>query len=615
MTDVQQAVIPQILLGRDILATAKTGSGKTLAFLIPMLEILSRLKITRSDGPSALVISPTRELALQSFEVLKRVGHHYSTLSAGLVIGGKSLKQEKATICRMNIIIATPGRLLQHMDQTEGFELRSLKVLVLDEADKIFELGFSATINAIFAGLPPPSTRQTMLFSATLANSVNEFARLSLRDPLSIQVHDQKEKNDQKTPQSLQMPDKLQQFFMRVPFERKIDFLFSFIKTHLKCKMLIFVSSCKQARFIYELFCKMQPGIPITSLHGKQSQMKRIALFKDFCARNASLMIATDIASRGLDFPLIDWVIHMDAPDSLETYIHRSGRTARYEATGSSLLFVAPFELDTFPFLSKLSSCQELSPSASKILATEEKIGSICTQFSEIKYLASCAMLSYIRSIVLLIKTAHKVDFSQRIGVMLEELNILKLSQSWGLSDIPIPVKQFISTLKSRFLSRNQEKHFDHQTLDESEDEQLLVPKGPAASGRGSPSRDTKEEALIVAAKHHSKKKRSSINELGHSSQSPSTRILFDEDGNAKNPYKFILETSIDTSANRVGEYFEKRSKELHQADDRDRAFEKEKRREKKRKLKSVNGAQSPTATTLSISSEDLESLALSALK
>lgn len=248
-------------------------------------------------------------------------------------------------------------------------------------------------------------------------------------------------------------------------------------------------------------------------------------------------------------------------------------------------------------------------------MATEEKIGSICTQFSEIKYLASCAMLSYIRSIVLLIKTAHKVDFSQRIGVMLEELNILKLSQSWGLSDIPIPVKQFISTLKSRFLSRNQEKHFDHQTLDESEDEQLLVPKGPAASGRGSPSRDTKEEALIVAAKHHSKKKRSSINELGHSSQSPSTRILFDEDGNAKNPYKFILETSIDTSANRVGEYFEKRSKELHQADDRDRAFEKEKRREKKRKLKSVNGAQSPTATTLSISSEDLESLALSALK
>ena len=301
---------------------------------------------------------------MQSFDVLKKIGHSHSAISAGLVIGGKSFKQEQATIGRMNVIIATPGRLLQHMDQTEGFELRSLKILVLDEADKMFELGFSETISAILAGLSPPSTRQTLLFSATLTNGIKELARASLNDPLSIQVQ---HPDERKMGESLHMPDGLQQFFMRVPFEKKIDLLFSFVKTHLKSKMLVFVSSCKQVRFLFELFCKMQPGIPITSLHGKQSQMKRIALFRDFCAKNASLMIATDIASRGLDFPLIDWVIHMDAPDSLETYVHRSGRTARYEAKGSSLLFVTPFELDTFSFLSKLPDCQELSPSTSKV--------------------------------------------------------------------------------------------------------------------------------------------------------------------------------------------------------------------------------------------------------
>lgn len=184
---------------------------------------------------------------------------------------------------------------------------------------------------------------------------------------VQVHHHDQLESNKLSEPGISRMPEKLQQFYMRVPFEKKFDYLYSFIRTHLKSKILVFVSSCKQVRFFYEVFCKLQPGIPVTCLHGKQPQIKRIALFKDFCSKNSSVMIATDIAARGLDFPLIDWVVHMDAPDTHETYVHRCGRTARYDAGGNSLLFVSPVEIDFFSFLSKLSGCQEIAPSASKV--------------------------------------------------------------------------------------------------------------------------------------------------------------------------------------------------------------------------------------------------------
>lgn len=239
-TAVQKEVLPPALGGRDVLCAAKTGSGKTLAFVIPVLEKLDKEKWSaRVDGIGALILTPTRELALQIFEEVKSVGKKHR-LSVGLLIGGsgrKTLEEEKARAGNLNILIATPGRLLQHMDETPYFDCGGLKILVLDEADRILDMGFRATLDAILENLP--RERQTLLFSATQTKSVQDLARLNLSDPEYISIH-----ADAVVP----TPVKLQQAFVECPCYQKISVLWGFIKTHLKSKVLVFFSTCKQAR-------------------------------------------------------------------------------------------------------------------------------------------------------------------------------------------------------------------------------------------------------------------------------------------------------------------------------------------------------------------------------
>jgi len=199
MTAIQKAAIIHGLAGRDILAAAQTGSGKTLAFLIPMVELLYRKRWDLEDGLGAMVITPVRELAHQIFEVLRAVGKYHS-FSAGLIIGGKELTEEQTRIAKMNVLICTPGRLLQHTEQTPYFDVHNLQMLVLDEADRCLDLGFSKEINAIVRQLPRAPQRQTLLFSATQTKSVRNLARLSLKDPEFLAIH---EKREHATPANL----------------------------------------------------------------------------------------------------------------------------------------------------------------------------------------------------------------------------------------------------------------------------------------------------------------------------------------------------------------------------------------------------------------------------
>ncbi|KAG9291025.1 hypothetical protein G9A89_012897 [Geosiphon pyriformis] len=389
MTEIQCKALPLALAGSDILGAAKTGSGKTLAFLIPLVELLYRKKWTQFDGVGALVIAPTRELAVQIFEVLRNVGK-WHTLSAGLIIGGKNLKIEQERINRMNILISTPGRLLQHMDQTVGFDCSNLQILVLDEADRILDLGFEKTVNAIIENLP--RQRQTLLFSATQTKSVRDLARLSLKDPEYIAVH---EKSEHST------PIRLSQHYVVCQLPHKLDYLFSFIKSHLKCKALVFLSSCKQVRFVFETFCKMHPGVPLLHLHGKQKQMKRVEIFNKFSTMTSAYLFATDIAARGLDFPAIDWVIQVDAPEDADTYIHRVGRTARYESSGQALLILVPSEEEGMieALTKKKVPIEEIKVKPTKIVSIRNQLQSFCFQDPEIKYLGQKAFKSYMRSI------------------------------------------------------------------------------------------------------------------------------------------------------------------------------------------------------------------------
>ncbi|KAJ3228325.1 ATP-dependent RNA helicase dbp4 [Chytriomyces hyalinus] len=390
MTDIQKSSLPFTLAGKDVLGAAKTGSGKTLAFLIPVVERLYRMKWTPMDGLGGLIISPTRELALQIFEVLRKVGRYYS-FSAGLLIGGKDLTQEQERIARMNILVCTPGRLLQHMDQTPDFTCDNLQILVLDEADRCLDSGFEKALNAIIENLPTEG-RQTLLFSATQTKSVRDLARLSLSDPEYVNVH---EASESATPQTLV------QRYAVLDLPQKLDMLFSFLKTHLKQKILVFVSSCKQVRFVFETFCKLHPGIPLMHLHGKQKQPKRLAIFETFCRKTAVCLFATDVAARGLDFPAVDWVIQLDCPEDVSTYIHRVGRTARNDQPGNALLFLTPSEEPgMLAALEKRKvAVEKIRVNPSKIKSVRQQMVMFCSKDPEIKYLGQKAFISYIRSI------------------------------------------------------------------------------------------------------------------------------------------------------------------------------------------------------------------------
>ncbi|KAG0203009.1 ATP-dependent RNA helicase dbp4 [Mortierella sp. NVP41] len=454
MTDIQRKALPLGLCGKDILGAAKTGSGKTLAFLVPMIEMLYRQKWGPQDGLGALIISPTRELAVQIFEVLRKIGREHS-FSAGLIIGGKDWKIERELISKMNILVCTPGRLLQHMDQSAGFNCDLLQLLVLDEADRILDMGFKKSINAIVENLP--RQRQTMLFSATQTKSVKDLARLSLKDPEYVAVH---EKAEHATPKNLS------QYYMVVPLQQKLDVMFNFIKTHLTAKGIVFLSSCKQVRFVFETFCKLHPGVPLLHLHGKQKQQKRAETYAKFAAQKAAYLFCTDIAARGLDFAAVNWVIQLDCPEDPETYIHRVGRTARYEASGQAMLMLCPSE--EAGMIQGLERAKvpiqevKLKQDAKDVKKEpiQKQMQKLCFNDPEIKYLGQKAFISYMRSVYL---QKDKTVFD------VNALPAEEFASSLGLPGAP-KIK-FVEKSKAKNAVRgNQKKTSDDE--DESEDEQ-----------------------------------------------------------------------------------------------------------------------------------------------
>ena len=418
MKDIQSACIPHLLAGRDLMGAAKTGSGKTLAFLVPALEKLYRLGWNSLDGLGALVIAPTRELAIQIFEVLKKIGSFHE-MSAGLVIGGKDVAQEQERVARMNVLVCTPGRLLQHMDETYGFECSGLQVLVLDEADRILDLGFSATINSILKNLP--TRRQTVLFSATMSKSVKDLARLSLQSPQYIALHEAA---------TYQTPTRLQQHYMEAKVEDKLDVLWSFIKTHLKAKTLVFLSSCNQVKFVYEALCRLRPGIVIAALHGKVKQEKRLQIFQDFTSRKEAVLLATDVAARGLDFPEVDWVLQLDCPEDVEAYIHRAGRTARNESKGKSLLLLTPSEAACMPDMLKAARVpiKKIMMNTARHQPLQQKLAQLVAQDPALKHMAQKAFVSYLRSVHL---QSNKEVFD------ISKYSPEALAGAWGMVTMP----------------------------------------------------------------------------------------------------------------------------------------------------------------------------------
>lgn len=389
LTEIQARAIPLALKGHDILGAAKTGSGKTLAFLVPLLEKLHRARWTEYDGLGALVIVPTRELADQVFNVLRTVGRRH-VFSAGTVFGGKSLKAEADAIARMNILVCTPGRMLQHLDQTAGLSVDNLQMLVLDEADRTLDMGFQADVDALIQHLP--KDRQTLLFSATQTKRVSDLARLSLTDPEYISVHEAA---------ASATPETLEERYVLTPISEKLDMLYAFIKANLKSKMLVFLSSGKQVRFVYESFRRLQPGVQLLELRGRKKLDGRLKVTAQFSAAKYCCLFATDVVARGVDFPYVDWVVQVDCPEDADTYIHRVGRTARYNSRGRAILFLDPCEEAGMlkRFEQKKIHIRRVNIKESKKRMVRHELQNMCFQDPYLKYLGQAAFITYARSL------------------------------------------------------------------------------------------------------------------------------------------------------------------------------------------------------------------------
>jgi ATP-dependent RNA helicase RhlE len=333
-TPIQAEAIPVALAGRDLIGCASTGTGKTAAFLLPILQKLS-------TGPRnvcrALVLSPTRELAMQIDEQALAIGYHVG-LTAVSVVGGVDMRpQERALRAGAEIVVATPGRLLDHM-RFDYVEFKALEVLVLDEADRMLDMGFLPDIRRILRVLPVD--RQTLMFSATMAPEIRQLANDILRDPVPILIGG---------PQ--RVASGIAQSVYPVAQDRKTALLTTLIKQQQWRSVLVFVKRKVDADRLARAITR--GAAPATSIHSDRRQEDRIAALEAFRRGDYPVMVATDVAARGIDVEGISHVVNYDVPFSSDDYIHRGGRTARAGALGEVLTFVAPEEEDELQSIEK----------------------------------------------------------------------------------------------------------------------------------------------------------------------------------------------------------------------------------------------------------------------
>ncbi|XP_063402834.1 uncharacterized protein LOC134686914 [Mytilus trossulus] len=388
MTEIQANSIPHLLQGRDLMGAARTGSGKTLAFLIPAVELMYKLKFMPRNGTGCIVISPTRELSMQTFGVLKELlKYHCHTF--GLIMGGTSRQDEAKKLAKgVNFLVATPGRLLDHLQNTANFMYKNLQCLIIDEADRILDIGFEEEMKQIIKLLP--KRRQTMLFSATQTRKIEDLARISLKkEPLYVGVDDKREKAT---------VEGLEQGYIVCPSDKRFLLLFTFLKKNRKKKVMVFFSSCKSVKYHHELLNYID--LPVSCIHGKQKQTKRTQSFFQFCNAKESILLCTDVAARGLDIPQVDWIVQYDPPDDPKEYIHRVGRTARGEGgIGHALLCLRPEELGFLRYLKQARvPLNEFEFSWSKISNIQPQLEKLIEKNYFLHKSAQEAYKSYIRA-------------------------------------------------------------------------------------------------------------------------------------------------------------------------------------------------------------------------
>ncbi|KAL3332453.1 hypothetical protein AABB24_032829 [Solanum stoloniferum] len=413
-TLVQAQAIPVILSGRHVLVNAATGTGKTVAYLAPVIHQLQKCdpRIQRSDGTFALVLVPTHELCMQVYEILQKLLRRFHWIVPGYIMGGESRNKEKSRLRKgISILVATPGRLLDHLKNTSSFSHTNLCWIIFDEADRILELGYGKEIEDILNILGSKQQksvgkdnttsqisevqRQNVLLSATLNEKVNHLAEISLDNPVMVGLdkkielqlthqdvkpmefngNDILEKDGKllsSSTEEYKLPTQLLQRYIKVPCGSRLVVLLAILK-HLfekeaYQKVVVFFSTCDAVDFHYSLVSGFQwlsrqhsdtdvkqlfLKCNTLRLHGNMNHEDRRTTFHAFKTEKSALLLSTDVAARGLDFPKVRCIIQYDPPGEATEYVHRVGRTARIGEKGDSLLFLQPIETDYLPGLEK----------------------------------------------------------------------------------------------------------------------------------------------------------------------------------------------------------------------------------------------------------------------
>ena len=329
-TPIQVEAIPLALEGRDVIGLAETGSGKTAAFALPILQAL----MDKPQPYFGLVLAPTRELAYQTSQAFEALGSLIGVRSAVIVGGMDMMAQAIALGKRPHIIVATPGRLIDHLENTKGFSLRTLRYLVMDEADRLLDLDFGPSLDKILKVLP--KERHTSLFSATMSSKVESLQRASLTNPARVSVSASK----------YQTVATLLQSYLFIPHKHKDIYLVYLLNEFAGQSAIVFTRTVNETQRIALMLRSL--GFGAIPIHGQLSQSSRLGALSKFRSKAREILVATDVAARGLDIPSVDLVLNFDLPPDSQTYIHRVGRTARAGKSGRALSCVTQYDVEVW---------------------------------------------------------------------------------------------------------------------------------------------------------------------------------------------------------------------------------------------------------------------------
>ncbi|XP_054164746.1 probable ATP-dependent RNA helicase DDX31 [Oppia nitens] len=485
-TAVQQQAIPVLMSGSDALIKSMTGSGKTLAFAVPIIQRLQSIvpHITRADGIHALVVVPTRELALQCYECFFTLCQYYRRLVPGYLCGGEKKKSEKSRIRKgINILVTTPGRLLDHLQSTQTLHLRRVKWFVIDEADRLLEQGFEDSIKQITDQLHNEcyDRPQTVLLSATLTEPVQKLAGISLTQPKTVDIGDEVNLNNNNL-QTYVLPDNLTNHYVIVAPKLRLVTLSALLLE--KCslvessKALVFMSGQDVVDYYCILFNTVFNKLLIASnhrpinfcqLHGSMDQSKRQQVFREFRQTRNGVLFCTDVAARGIDVPEVDWIIQYNCAPKPEDFVHRVGRTARIGKLGNAVQFVLPTETRFLELLQKELNINLKELNAKQLLKslmlltfqrkvfTDEEYAtelqssyeSALTADQDLQSLAKKAYLSYIRSYA-----TYPKQISEQLPF--KSIHLGHLAKSFALQESPKALGAYGYRLKQQSIDLQQ---------------------------------------------------------------------------------------------------------------------------------------------------------------